>query len=208
MKIKPLYIYLIAIVILIIVVIMISTDTTTKETNSNQMQINKEDVTQNQMPADEIHKGMKGNGSTSPSKDNVNKEAVHQFEMLKKAYESNPNDTIKAKAYAEMLAAGHKPEEAVKIFENILAKDNKRVDILLLLTMVSYNMQNYDKAESYTLKIIAVDKNNMEARYNLGAIAASKGDNEKAKKIWQDIVKKYPKSQAATYSQSALDNLK
>ncbi len=207
MKIKPLYIYLIITAIVVFAVIMISTSTST-EPEKVTMPPNHQEMTKNQMPEDEIHKGMKTDGSMAPSKDNINKEAIHQFEMLKKAYESNPSDTAKAKAYAEMLAGGHKPEEAIKIFESILARDKKRVDVLLLLTMVSYNMQNYDNAEKYTLKILAIDKNHLEATYNLGAISASKGDNEKAKKIWRDIIKRFPNTQAATYSQTALDNLK
>lgn len=204
MKIKPLYLYIIGIVVLVIAIILISSggETKTEDTKATT------DITNKQMPDDETHRNMKKNGGMNPSKDNVNKEAMHQFDMLKKAYESNPNDTMKAKAYAQMLAAGHQPENAVKILEDILAKDKKRIDILLLLTMVNYNLQKYDKAEDYTKRILTLDKNHSEANYNLGAIYAQQGKKEEAKKIWENIIKKYPNTQASKYAVMALNNLK
>ncbi len=204
MKIKPLYIYLIGISVITLAIILYSNNSNTKEETKATTEINGK-----QMPDDEVHRNLKGKtGGMNPSKDNVNKEAMHQFEMLKKAYESNPNDTMKAMAYAKMLAAGHHPEEALSILEGIYAKDNKRVDVLLILTMVNYNLQKYDKAELYTKKILAIDKDNGEANYNLGAIYAQQGKKEEAKKIWENIVKKYPNTQASKYAVMGLNNLK
>jgi tetratricopeptide (TPR) repeat protein len=204
MKIKPLYLYIAGIVVLVLAVILISGNNSSKTEEPKTTT----DITKKQMPDDEMHRGLKNKGGMQPSKDNVNQEAVHQFEMLKKAYESNPNDTLKAKAYAQMLAAGHNPEEALKILEGILAKDKKRIDVLLLLTMINYNMQNYTKAEDYTKRILAIDKNHSEANYNLGAIYAQMGKKDEAKKIWENIVKKYPNTQASKYAVMALNNLK
>jgi tetratricopeptide (TPR) repeat protein len=204
MKIKPLYLYIGGIIILVIAVILISGG---GKTESQDLKVSS-DITNQKMPDDEIHKSLKNKGGMTPSKDNVNKEAMHQFEMLKKAYESNPNDTVKAKAYAQMLAAGHQPETAAKILEDILAKDKKRIDILLLLTMVNYNLKKYDKAEDYTKRILAIDKNHSEANYNLGAIYAEQGRKEDARKIWESIIKKYPNTQASKYAVMALNNLK
>jgi tetratricopeptide (TPR) repeat protein len=204
MKIKPLYLYIGGIIILVIAVILISGG---GKTESQDQKVSS-DITNQKMPDDEIHKSLKNKGGMTPSKENVNKEAMHQFEMLKKAYESNPNDTVKAKAYAQMLAAGHQPETAAKILEDILAKDKKRIDILLLLTMVNYNLKKYDKAEDYTKRILAIDKNHSEANYNLGAIYAEQGRKEDARKIWESIIKKYPNTQASKYAVMALNNLK
>ncbi len=204
MKIKPLYLYIIGIVVLVLAVILISGNNSSKTEEPKTTT----DITEKQMPDDETHRGLKNKGGMQPSKENVNQEAIHQFEMLKKAYESNPNDTLKAKAYAQMLAAGHNPEEAVKILESILAKDKKRIDVLLLLTMINYNLQNYTKAEDYTKRILAIDKNHSEANYNLGAIYAQMGKKDEAKKIWENIIKKYPNTQASKYDVMALNNLK
>ncbi|HPN37580.1 MAG TPA: tetratricopeptide repeat protein [Melioribacteraceae bacterium] len=203
MKIKPLYLYIIGIFVVVIAIIFINGSGKNKEELEG-----KSEITQNQMPDDETHRNLKNKGGTNPSKENVNKEAMQQFEMLKKTYETNPNDTANAKSYASMLAAGHHPEDAVKIFEDIIAKDKKRIDILLLLTMVNYNLQNYDKAEDNTKKILALDKNHSEAYYNLGAIYAQQGKKEDAKKIWENIIKKYPNTQASKYAVMALNNLK
>lgn len=200
MKLKPLYMHISGVVIVLLAIVFISTSCTNDKKTGANTEINKQ-----QMPNDDVHKGK---GGMNPSKDNVDKEAVKQFEMLKKEYEANPSDTLKAKAYAQMLAAGHQPQDAIKIFEDILKVDKKRVDVLLLLTMVNYNLQDFNKAEEYTNQILKIDKKHSEALYNSGAIAAAKGDKEKAKKIWEDIIRKYPNTKASKYSVMALNNLK
>lgn len=200
MKIKPLYINMSRVIIALIVIVFISTSCTDDKKTSANTEKNEQ-----QMPNDDVHKGK---GGMNPSKDNVDKEAVKQFEMLKKDYEANPSDTAKAKAYAQMLVAGHQPQDGIKILEDILKVDKKRIDVLLLLTMVNYNLQDFNKAEEYTNQILKLDKKHSEALYNSGAIAAAKGDKEKAKKIWEDIIRKYPNTKASKYSVMALNNLK
>jgi len=206
MKIKPLYIYLIVIVLVVIGVIFIS-----QMGGGESEETKTENVTKgSSMPNDDIHKGLKGHehGGTAPSKDNVDKEAIKKFESLKAEYQKNPGDTLKAFEYAQLLAAGHQPEEAIKILDNILIIDKKRTDVLLLIGSIYYNMQNYDKAEEYTERVLKVDKNFIDAAYNLGAIYAVKGEKEKAKKVWEDIVRKHPNTTASKYAVMGLNNLK
>ena len=69
-------------------------------------------------------------------------------------------------------------------------------------------MSEFDKALATTNKILELDKDRTEAVYNLGAIAAAKGDLDKAKEIWSGLVQKYPGTRAAEIAKSALDKLK
>lgn len=188
MKIKPIYIYLGVFVIFIVAVVFFSNSAK----NSNQAnEINPSA----QMPNDDVHKGMaqQGNGDM-PSKSNVMKEAVEKMNALKSAIEKNPNDTLKVREYAEMVQA-HEPDEAIKLYENILKVGPKRTDLLLELTFLYFNKGDLKKAEEYNNKVLNIDKSNMIANYNLGGLAQAKGDIKAAKAIWLDLAKKYPNTQ-------------
>ncbi|TSA30351.1 MAG: hypothetical protein D4R68_00915 [Ignavibacteriales bacterium] len=188
MKIKPIYIYLAVFVIFIAAVLFFSNaaknSNTARELNPNA-----------QIPSDDVHKGMaqQGNGDM-PSKSNVMKEAVEKMNALKAAVEKNPNDTLKVREYAEMVQA-HDPDEAIKLYENILKVGPKRIDLILELTFLYFSKGDLKKAEEYNNKVLNLDKTNMIANYNLGGLAQAKGDFQKAKSIWLDLAKKYPNTQ-------------
>ncbi len=198
MKIKPLYVYLSFFVAAIVVIIVLDAGR-----NKN---LDTENFHQN-MPNDEIHKGIT-DGGEAPSKSNLRESAIKKMEELKKAVEANPNDTAKVKEYAMMLAMGHQQKKAIELFEGILKKDSKRIDVLLTLSFLYYNQGNLDKAEEYTKNILAIDNNQHEANFNLGAIAEAKHETAKAKKIYENVIEKFPNSEIAQQAQSALNDLK
>jgi tetratricopeptide (TPR) repeat protein len=198
MKFKPLYAYLGLVVILVVILVVF---TQKKEDNKSAT-----DITGQEIPKDDIHRGLQ-NGQT-PNKGNVSAEIIHKMEGLKKAAEENPNDTLKLKEYADFLTEAHKQDDAIKYYEKILKVDPKRTDILFSLSFLYYNKQNYDKSEELTNKILSYDQNNPLALYNLGAISATKGEQEKAKNIWNEVIKKYPNTDAANAAQQSLTNLK
>jgi len=188
MKVKPIYIYLG--VFLVFVAALIFFSRTTKDSNK-AMGIDP----QAQMPDDDIHGKMKsqGNGDV-PSKSNVMQDAVEKINTLKADVEKNPNDTVKVREYADVLLA-HKPEEAIKLYERILKVDSKRTDILLQLTFVYFNQGDEKKAEEYNSKVLMIDNNNLIAKFNTAGLAQAKGDDKKAKAIWQDLANKYPQTE-------------
>src|SRR4030067_408304 len=101
MKIKPLYLYG---GILVLATVFLIFFTSRKDSDSS------ENISKNEVPDDDIHKGLK-NPNQSPGKENVSSEVKHQLEMLKKSVEENPNDTLKMREYADLLATAHHPEE-------------------------------------------------------------------------------------------------
>jgi tetratricopeptide (TPR) repeat protein len=195
MKFKTWYIYIIVVIAAAAVLVFVTSDQKTKQT------------TETQMPQDEIHKGLKDQTGKSPGKGNVSQEAIHQMEMLKKAAEENPDDTLKLREYADFLAQAHQQDEAIKEYEKILKKDPKRTDILTSIAFIHYNKKEYKEAEEGLSKVLAIDKNHLQAKYNLGAIAANQGDFEKAKKIWTQLVKEHPGTEMAKLAQESLSRL-
>lgn len=198
-NIKPIYIYGFGIIIAALVFIFLSqqdvTDITKNPTAANQ-----------NIPNDEIHKGL-GSSAQPPSKNNVMSEVMQHLTMLKKAVDESPNDTAKIKQYADFLSAAHNPDEALVYYDKILKVNPRRTDILFSIAFINYNKQKFSDAEKCLDKVISYDKNNLTAYYNLGAIAASKGDKNKAKEIWSKLVKEHPKTQIAELAQKSLNEI-
>jgi tetratricopeptide (TPR) repeat protein len=160
-----------------------------------------------QMPQDEIHKGLSHPGMGGPSGTNVSEEVKKKMEILRTEYKINKNDTLKAREYADFLAAAHKPNDAIPVYENILKKNYKRTDIRFSLALVYYNKQDFNKAEELISDVLKYDKNNGQAKYNLGAIAANRGEKDKAKKIWEELIKEQPNTELSSMSQESLKRL-
>jgi tetratricopeptide (TPR) repeat protein len=127
--------------------------------------------------------------------------------MLKEEVEENPKDTLKIREYADFLSAAHQPDEAINYYYNILSVNPKRSDILFSLAYIYFNKKNYDKAEDLVNKVLLYEPDNTEALYNLGAIAASKGDKQKARTQWEKLIKNYPGSNASKLAESSLKKL-
>lgn len=199
-NIKPIYIYGFGIIIAALVFIFLSQQDATDITK------NPENTANQNIPNDEIHKGL--NGSVlPPNKDNVMATVMQHLTMLKKAVDESPNDTAKIKQYADFLSAAHKPDEALAYYDKILKVNPHRTDILFSIAFINYNKQKFSDAEKCLVKVISYDKENLTAYYNLGAIAASKGDKNKAKEIWSKLVKEHPKTQIAELAQKSLNEI-
>lgn len=198
MKIKPLYIYLIGFVLFAAVIIFFAA-------KKDELKM-PNDAMHGQAPNDDIHKGM---GGGMPGMGAMKEAFKKKDAEYKAALEKSPNDTLKMREYAEFLMAAHKPDESLKYLQLILKSNPKRIDILLNTTIIYFEVKNdIAAAEDATNKILAIDKNNQPANYNLGIIMEKKGNKEKAKQIWNDLIKKYPNSEIATMSKKALDGMK
>ncbi len=199
-NIRPVYIYGVGVIIAALVFIFLSQQDVTDLTK------NPGNVANQNMPNDEVHKGLNGSVQ-APNKDNVMETVMQHLTMLKKAVDESPNDTAKVKQYADFLAAAHKQDEALAYYDKILKVNPKRTDILFSVAFINYTKQNFANAEKYLDKVISYDKNNLQAFYNLGAIAASKGDKGKAKEIWSKLIKEHPKDQIAELAKKSMNEI-
>ena len=198
MRLKPLYMYGIIFVIIIAGIIITSSNNNEELTTVSNPSNNKE------MPKDAVHQGMNEMGEDAPSKNNVREDFWATLEENKQVYEANPNDTLAMKNYAQTLGMSHQTDKAIELYEKILAIDPNRIDILLAEGLAFYNNQNFQMSEVVTKKIIALDDKNLEAKYNLGVMAAVQGREDDAKKIWEKLAKKYPNEEVGKLAADAL----
>ena len=181
MKFKPIYLYgsvaLIAIIVLIVVAIQENSDSTNTTLNNEQV-----------MPDDDVHKQLKNQIDSSPGKENVSEEYKKKLAELEQAVKNNPRDTTALKSYADYLSASHKMNEAITYYEKILEINPKRSDVYFALALIYYNKQDFVKCEEVNVKVLSFDPENQMALYNIGAIAASQGNKEKAKEFWNKVL--------------------
>jgi tetratricopeptide (TPR) repeat protein len=198
------YIYILFIIAAITVLIIVSNIGNSRLTQNNPPN----EIASKQMPEDDIHKGIQNPVSPPPSSENVSERFKRELNSLKKEVDQNPNDTVALKKYADLLVESHKPQESIALYERILKKNPKRTDILFSLSFVYFNSGDFKKAEEVTNKILLYDKKNIQAQYNLGAIAASGGNSEEARLIWTKLLNEYPNSELTDMARESLKKLK
>lgn len=200
MKFKPFYFYgLLAIAALaILIVVGIQESSTPVEVP----------VTNDQtMPDDDVHKQLKNPGGNTPGKENVTEEYRKKLAELKEAVDSNPSDTLAMRNYADFLSTSHKMNEAIPYYEKILDINPKRSDIYFSLAFIYYNKQDLIKCEEVNDKVLSYDPKNQMALYNIGAIAATQGDYNKAKDFWNRVVSINSESETGKLAKESLGRL-
>ena len=202
MKIKAKHIYLAVGIIAVVFLVSVSLMQSSKKVPNEAAAENKS------MPQDEVHKGMQQGANQAPSKSNVSPEFLEKLKNMKSAADKNSKDTAKIREYADLIAEAHKTDEAIEYYEKIIKIDPKRLDIKLIIASLYYSKQDFTKCEITLNSVLSYDKNNYHALYNLGVVAATKGDNEKAKNIWNDLIKRNLNAQITKEAQEAIKSLK
>lgn len=201
MKFKPVYLYglitIIAITIFIVVIINESSNTV----QSPMMMINE------QMPDDDVHKQLMNQGDNSPGKENVSAEYKRKMAELENAVNENPSDTIALRQYADYLTASHKMNEAIPYYNKIIEINPRRADIRFSLAIIYFNKQDFAKCKEENEMVLSFDPQNQMALYNLGAIAATKGNKDKAKEYWNKVISIDSNSETSTLARESLSKL-
>lgn len=198
MKFKPVYLYGVVALIAAVTLIVLTQVDSTEKTNV--------DITNKQMPQDDVHKNF-NHGMTNPNSSNVSEEVKHKLDVMKKDVDAHPNDTLKIREYADFLFSAHRPEEALTYYQKILDKDNKRKDIYFSITFLYYNQKNLVKAEEVTRTMANLFPDDAMVMYNLGAIEATKGNKDEARKIWEKLIKTHPNDKTTELANSSLKKL-
>lgn len=200
MKFKPIYFYGIIVFISIIVLVVVSMQSSDEPKDIA--------IEQNQnMPDDDVHKQLKDQVSTPPSKENVSEAYREKMAELKTAVDKNPEDTLALRNYADFLSASHKMNDAITYYNKILLVDSRRSDIHFALALIYYNKQDFAKCEDENNRVLMYDPKNQMALYNLGAIAATKGDVVNAKDLWNQVLKINSESETGKLAQESLGKL-
>jgi tetratricopeptide (TPR) repeat protein len=200
MKLKPIYLYGIVALVVVVTLIIVS------QSNSVDEKINI-DITDKQMPMDDVHKKLNNGVMQNPSGLNVSEEVKHKIDVMKKDVDANPNDTLKMREYADFLAAAHKPQDALLYYQKIIDKDKKRKDIFFAITFVHYTKGDLVKAEEVTQTMLQLFPGDPMVIYNLGAIEATKGNKEEAREIWTRMIKDNPNNETSELAKNSLNKL-
>lgn len=200
MKFKPIYLYGVIALAVIVTLLVVSQSSNTDEKV-------KGDITNKQMPMDDVHKKLNNGMMQDPSGSNVSEEAKHKIEVMKKDVDANPNDTLKMREYADFLAAAHKPDDALLYYQKILDKDKRRKDIYFSITYIYYTKGDLVKAEDVTKTMIKLFPADPMANYNLGAIEATKGNKDKAREIWTKLIEENLDNETTELAKNSINRL-
>lgn len=200
MKFKPIYLYGVIALAVIVTLLVVSQSSNTDEKV-------KGDITNKQMPMDDVHKKLNNGMMQDPSGSNVSEEAKHKIEVMKKDVDANPNDTLKMREYADFLAAAHKPDDALLYYQKILDKDKKRKDIYFSITYIYYTKGDLVKAEDVTKTMLKLFPADPMANYNLGAIEATKGNKDKAREIWTKLIEENLDNETTELAKNSINRL-
>jgi tetratricopeptide (TPR) repeat protein len=84
---------------------------------------------------------------------------------------------------ADSYIAVGKPDQALKILQDLLAKKPADLELLNSLGFVNYKLKKYNPAMEYWDRILQYDKQNGRALYMIGMCYQKKGDTEKGKAL-------------------------
>lgn len=200
MKFKAIYLYGILAVLAVTILIIVGIQ---DSPNPDQMKV----TTDQTMPDDDVHKKLMDQGSTSPGKENVSEEYNKKLARLKEAVVNKPSDTLAIREYADFLSASHKMNEAIPYYEKILNINPKRADVRFALAVIYFNKQDYQKCEDENKMVLTFEPKNQMALYNLGAIAATRGNKEKAKEFWNTVLSIDANSETGKLATESLSKL-
>jgi tetratricopeptide (TPR) repeat protein len=97
--------------------------------------------------------------------------------------------------------------EAIPFYEKILKINPKRADIYFSLALIYYTKQDFTKCEEANNKVLSFDPENQMALYNLGAVAATQGKTDKAKKYWNKVILINAESETGKLAKESLGKL-
>lgn len=83
-----------------------------------------------------------------------NNNLTSALEIYHRVIEITPNDTSAIYSLADLFFSSGQYREAIKYYTEIIRRDNKRTDILRLISLSHSLLQEYDKAVQYTLLAI------------------------------------------------------
>jgi tetratricopeptide (TPR) repeat protein len=164
-------------------------------------------VKDSELPPGHPEPGTQGPGANEPGRANVKQDIMQRIETLRQRIQSaSPGDTAGALELAQLVGV-HKPDEAAGLYERVIKKDPKNIEVMTELTVCYYNMGQMDKALAVTERILAIKPSYTPAHYNLGAILAAKGEKEKARRAWEKLMKEYPNSPDAKRAGEAIKQI-
>ncbi|MDZ7659771.1 tetratricopeptide repeat protein [Fodinibius sp.] len=96
---------------------------------------------------------------------------------------------------ADQLLKEQKYEQAAKQFEQLYNQHPNRYLFLNKLTESLINLKEYEKAIAITKQAVQKGRHRPQAKIRLGELYHISGDIDRAKQIWNNVLKEYPDNQ-------------
>jgi Flp pilus assembly protein TadD len=133
--------------------------------------------------------------------------ATHEKAFLTEQLRRNPKHTPILLRLAQMERQEGNLAGARRHLEESGAADGKQLDIRLELSLVCSEMGDLAAAEEQNREVLRLVPGQPDALYNLGAIAANRGDARQARQYWMSVVGSGRDSDAAAKSLAGIQRL-
>lgn len=118
--------------------------------------------------------------------------------------ENLKNDVGLRTLHASLLLSAGKTGDAEKIASDLLTKQPKNVDVLLLNSMIAKQRKNPTKRLQFLNQIVAIDPNNPDANIELGNDQATKRKYKNARDYYLKAMKGDPKNIEALFGHAKM----
>lgn len=115
-------------------------------------------------------------------------DATHEKAFLAEQLRRRPKHTPILLRLAQMERADGDLAGARRHLEEAIAADGSQLDVRLELSLVCTEMGDVAEAEQQNQAVLRITPGQPDALYNLGAIAANRGDEQLARQYWMSAV--------------------
>ncbi len=109
-------------------------------------------------------------------------------ETLRRAVEISPNNPELKRYYAQDLMLSDQMDEAIKVYEELIADDPKDAQSMLRLSQIYRQQHQYERSRAMLAKARDLDPNNLEVRYNEVSLLEAEGKTAQAIEVLRGVL--------------------
>jgi len=145
----------------------------------------------NQMPNDEIHRG-------------IDLQSIQQINQLEEELKANPEDKSKLLTLAHLLNDSGFKERAIEKYKEYLKSDSKNSDVLVDMGVCYYELGNNEEAIKLMKEALKYQPKHQIAHLNLGIIYLASGNHDEAISWWKKAVEINPENEIGKRAQELI----
>jgi len=145
----------------------------------------------NQMPDDEIHRG-------------INLQSIQQINELEEELKANPEDKSKLLTLAHLLNDSGFKERAIEKYKEYLKSDSKNSDVLVDMAVCYYELGNNEEAIKLMKEALKYQPKHQIAYLNLGIVSLASGNHDEAISWWKKAVEINPDNEIGKRAQELI----
>lgn len=136
----------------------------------------------------------------------IDKDAEKQ---LKQQVEADANNVDSRRDLAKLYFDAGLYQDAITYFDQALELSPDDIEVLLMLGVSHYNLNNFDEAEQNWLRVTKLAPDKAEPWYNLGFLYITKtpADEQAANDAWNKVIEIEPDSELAASAKQHLENI-